>query len=30
MVENGNNGENWGLIIKYFMVEKNGRVFYFL
>lgn len=30
MVENGNNVEIMGLSIKYFMVEKNGSVFYFL
>ncbi len=30
MVENGNDVEIMGLSIKYFMVEKNGSVFYFL
>lgn len=30
MVKNGNTGENGWVIKEYFMVEKNGRIFYFL
>ena len=29
VVENGNDGGNMGLSVKYFMVEKNGSNFYY-